>query len=418
METFLEQPIPVPFASIYLDPNNPRLGLDDAPGYEDPVPLFDPDLQVTTEQALNRVYDVDSLVTAITGQGWMPIDNIVVWTHPDRQDAHIVVEGNTRTLALRQIRGPILERETKKLSRMEEGKTTGYAEHDIKAQQDLVRRLNQIVVDTEKLAVVPLAARTVGELRRKLPRVLAVRHITGAKEWGNYAEDLWLLQRYQNLFEERHPKRKSLFWDPELIKWVADEASLKSQDAKRKLRAASAFSHFKAEYEDRLPDDDTFSRQDYYLFENIAKKPFLRDQLGFGEDELHLSSTGEEVIFEWIFKHPRPTRAEDNENVFYRHENVLVWDQMKRYDEKHGTGFASRFDVSDYKNVPTMREVEAEWSSHKARKKPQAVIEDLLRRLEELPASALISEGEFLRAQLNRLHEVTGRYIRLMNSAA
>jgi hypothetical protein len=418
MEIFLEQPIRVPFSSIYLDPNNPRLGLDEAPGYENRAALFDPELQTQTEESLRRVYDVDSLATAIIGQGWMPIDNIVVWTYPEQESLHIVVEGNTRTLALRQIRGPILERETKKLKRMEEGRTTGYAEHDVREQQGLVRRLNQIVLDTNDITVVPLAAHTVEELKRKLPRVLAVRHITGAKEWGNYAEDLWLLQRYHDLFEEKHPGSKTLFWDPDLIKGVATEASLKQLDAKRKLRAASAFSHFKAEYEDRLPEEEEFSRQDYYLFENIAKKPFLRDQLGFGEDELHLSSDGEDVLFEWIFKGPRPTRAEDNENVFYRHENVLVWDQMKRYDEKHGTGFASRFDVSDYKNVPTFREVEAEWAAHKARKKPQAVIDELLRRLEELPAAALLTEGEFLRAQLERLHSVSGKYLRLMDRAA
>jgi hypothetical protein len=341
---------------------------------------------------LGRVYDVDSLVTAIIGQGWMPIDNIVVWSHPDRPDSHVVVEGNTRTAALRQIRGPMLDRETKKLKRMEGGKAKSYAEHDIRDQQALVRRLKQIVLDTEQLAVVPLAAATVDELKRKLPRVLAVRHITGAKEWGNYAEDLWLLQRYHHLYEDKDPGA-AMAWDQDLIKTVADEASLKPLDAKRKLKAASAFSHFKSEYEDRLPEGEEFARTDYYLFENIVKKPFLRDNLGLGEDALHLSSEGEDVLLEWIFRLPRPSRAEDNENIFYRHENVLVWDQMKRYDEKHGTGFASRFDVSDYKNVPTFWEVEAEWAAHKARKKPQAVIDDLLRRLEELPASALISEG-------------------------
>ena len=416
MEKFVGKPRAVPFNSLYIDPNNPRLGRPDGPGYEDADVLFDKSRQPELEELLVGVYDVDALATAIIGQGWMPIDNMVVWNHPVRSDAHVVVEGNTRTLALRRIRGPILERERKKLRRMEEAGTRRYAEQDLKDQRDLVQRLEQIVADTDELEVVPLAAPTVADLEHKLPRVLAVRHITGAKVWGNYAEDLWLLQRYQHLFEDKHGSNKSTFWDNDLIKRVAEEASLTPANAKRQLRASSCFSHFTAEYEERLPDEEQFAPSDYYLFENIVKKPFVREQLGLGEDGRHLSAEGEEVLFEWVFRKPRGTSAEDNENIFYRHENVLVWDQMKRYDEKHGTTFASRFDVSDFKNVPTMQEVEAEWIAHKARKKPQAVIDELLRRLRELPVDTLLSEGEFLRTQLEQLHEQSGKYLRMLEA--
>jgi hypothetical protein len=56
------------------------------------------------------------------------------------------------------------------------------------------------VADADELGVVPFNAATVSELEHKLPRVLAVRHITGAKESGNYTEDLWLLNRYHQVF--------------------------------------------------------------------------------------------------------------------------------------------------------------------------------------------------------------------------
>jgi len=45
VETFLQEQIKVPFESLYLDPNNPRLAPDDPPGYDDPASLFDKDLQ-------------------------------------------------------------------------------------------------------------------------------------------------------------------------------------------------------------------------------------------------------------------------------------------------------------------------------------------------------------------------------------
>lgn len=417
MEKFVGAPKTVPFASIFLDRNNPRLGQPETVGYDDVNELFDARRQPEVETALSGLYDVDALMSAIIGQGWMPIDNIVVWSHADRPETCIVVEGNTRILALRRIRGALLERERKKLQRLEAGGTKRYSAEDLREQRELVRRLEQVVADTEALQVVPLAAKTVDELQRKLPRVLAVRHIQGAKVWGNFAQDLWLLRRYAHLFEDKHPD-EALHWDADLIKHVADEASLTPPEAKRQLRASSAFSHFRAEFEDRLPEGETFETGDYYLFENIVKKPFLREQFGLGEDDRHLSADGEEVLFEWVFKKPRGRTGEDNDNVFYRHENVLVWDQMKRYDEKNHTAFASRFDVTDPKNVPAMRAVEAEWNAHRARRKPQAVIDELLRRLRELPVETLVSEGEFLRIQLKQLHEQSGKYLKMLDAAA
>jgi hypothetical protein len=419
MEKFVGAPKSMQFEKIFLDPNNPRLGDPDPIGYEDSKKLLDPKRQPALEESLTKLYNVDLLVAAITGQGWMPIDNIVVWSPPDRSDACIVVEGNTRILALRRIRGPILERERKKLARLEAGAPKRYSEADVKQQRELVARLEQIVEDTKGLQVVPLAAKTVAELEHKLPRVLAVRHIQGAKPWGNFAEDVWLNRRYQHLFEEKHGETADPFWDPEIIQHVADEASLRTPaEAKRQLVATSAFGHFRAEYEDKLPEDEAFEPTDYYLFENIVKKPFLRDQFGLGADDRHLSEEGEEVLFEWVFKKARGRTAEKNQNVFYRHENVLVWDQMKRYDDTNNTNFASRFDVSDPENVPLFREVEAEWMAHKAQTKPQAVIDELLRRLRDLRVESLVNQGDFLRIQLKELRDQAAKYLKMIDAAA
>lgn len=423
VENFLREVIKVPFDSLFLDPNNPRLAqADGGPGYNNPDDLFSKEKQDILEQMLSKVYDVDTLKDTISGQGWVPIDNIVVWTHPKRPTAHVVVEGNTRTLALRQIRGPVIELERQKLSRLEKGGKAKYAEHNLQEQRKKVQDLEQIVRDTNELFVAPLAADSVEELEHKLPRVLAVRHITGAKPWGNFAEDLWFLQRYQQLFEDKHSPNTGLYWDPEIIKRVADEANLTQTEAKRKLRAASAFSHFKAEFEERLPitkgKSKEFESTDYYAFENIVKKPFLRQQFGWEDDLLYLPDYSEEIIFEWIFKLPRGKNADDNDNIFYRHENLLVWDQMQRYDAKNGTNFSSRFDVEDYKNVPTMREVEAEFASHKARKKPHTVIEELLRFLRELPVETLLKEGEFLQRQLEELHARSEKLLLMIKAAA
>ena len=69
----------------------------------------------------NGVYDVSPLEQAILGQGWMPIDAMVVWTYPTDPGRHIVVEGNTRTVTLRRLRDR-LPKEQAKLARMRDGK--------------------------------------------------------------------------------------------------------------------------------------------------------------------------------------------------------------------------------------------------------------------------------------------------------
>ena len=235
MKSYLRSAIKVPFDSLYLDPNNPRLAPDHPPGYEDSESLFEKDLQTFLEKRVEEEFGVDELLQAVIGQGWMPIDAIVVWEHPDGSQRNVVLEGNRRTVTLRRIRDR-LPKEQAKLERMKTGKSR-VAPRELKTQEELIAQLARIVADTEAIMVLPLDAANYEELEIKMPRVLAVRHITGAKPWGNYAEDLWLLQRYEQLFAEEFPG-KDLRWEPAAITRVADEASLSAVAARRQTHDA------------------------------------------------------------------------------------------------------------------------------------------------------------------------------------
>ena len=421
MEKMLEeQPLNVSFDGVYLDPNNPRLALDKEPGYEDANALFDGDLQKEVEEQLRGVYGaqkIRDLRTAIRAQGWLPIDNIVVWMHPDVDDKCVVVEGNTRILVLREIRRNILPAERKKLERIESTDDDKYDIHDLKEKRKEVKQLEQIVKDTEKLGVKKLDAETVEELKDKLPRVLAVRHVTGVRGWDSYAEDLWLRKRYLHLFREKHGSDDNLFWDPSIIRTVADEASLSPTMAKRKIRAVTSFVHFQMEYADRLPEGEEFSNSDYFLFENISKKPRIRQKLGYGEDDLHIPEQGEEALFKWVFEHPRGSTADENPNVFHRHQNVLLWDRMQRYDEANNTSFAARFDVENPDDAPQMQSVRAEWESYKASQEPREVLDNLLKRFQDLTAQQLAEQGEAFTKQLEEIHRTSKQYLRMIKAA-
>src|SRR4051794_17964840 len=66
---YLERAQEVPFSTLYLDPNNPRLARADSPGYADPKKLIDPTLQQGLENEIDQEFDAKSLADAIIGQG-------------------------------------------------------------------------------------------------------------------------------------------------------------------------------------------------------------------------------------------------------------------------------------------------------------------------------------------------------------
>src|SRR5262245_32599268 len=99
------KPLEVPIDRLYTDPNNPRLALKDKPGYADPAKLFEPSVRDRIFSELGDTqFAVGDLVEAIIGQGWTPIDSILVWKHPARPKDYVVVEGNRRRLALNRVR--------------------------------------------------------------------------------------------------------------------------------------------------------------------------------------------------------------------------------------------------------------------------------------------------------------------------
>lgn len=417
MPDHLKSHEPIPLDALYLDANNPRLAPDNPPGYTDPRKLFDPKIQEELlERAEEPSFDLDGLEAAMVGQGWMPIDSILVWEHPESPGKFVVVEGNRRLATLKLRILPRLRKARAKLERMEGGAGKRYSKLEIADQKSEIERLEDLRSATDPLGVQEVAAPSPERLDETLNRILAVRHITGPRSWGSYAEDIWLLRRYEDLFTRDYPDKK-LRLDVGVTDKVAEEASLSATKTKRHMRAASAFIRFQNEFEDELPEGEEFDHEDYYLFELIVGQPFARDQFGFTEDALGLPEDKAQVLFDWVFKEKRPNRAEDNQNTFYRHENIRLWGQMKRYDDRNGTGFAARFDVDEHQNAPSMHSVEADYQSHKARKTPIDVLNSLLTQLKKLDVETMTAEGEFLHAQLEELKIEIERLLRMVAAA-
>lgn len=130
-----------------------------------------------------------------------------------------------------------------------------------------------------------------------------------------------------------------------------------------------------------------------------------------------MSKQGEGALFEWLFKESRPAKAEESANKFYRLENVILWDQMKKYDDKKGTSFALRFDVNDPAAAPEMRVVEADWRLHEARQNPVDVIGRLIEELKRVPTEVLIDSAAALSEQLVELEKLVKRFKKIIAAA-
>jgi hypothetical protein len=402
----------VSFDKIYLDPNNPRIAPENAPGYSDPEALFAPNLQGDLERRVRDVYDVTNLEDSILAHGWVPIDSIIVWEHPKKPGYFVVVEGNTRTVALRSLRGERMEREQKKLEKLK--KTPSRFAEELKVQEDTVARLEAIAAKTSMLRVFPVAAKTVEELQAILPRLLGVRHISHAREWKPYATNLYILSLYERLFRERHGDKGALRLEDDLVNQVSDLVSLGGTKTRRNIQAASAFTHFKRDFEDRLSEGEAFSDEDHYFFELILQNAYPKEQFSVTKDALRLPPESEEVLFQWAFSKPRSGKEDENENIFYKAESVRLWNQMATYDGKARTNFAKQLDVNAPEEARPIKVLEAEFLQHKTQRTPIDTLSSLLNTLQDLKVDTLVSQQEHLRPILGKISQLVSTYEKMM----
>lgn len=405
MVTELRAPIDVRLDRIFLDPNNPRIAPKNAPGYDNLEILFDEEAQPSLEDRVRAVYEVSKLEDSIKAQGWVPIDAVIVWEHPNKPGYYVVVEGNTRIVALRSLRKR-LETETKKLEKL--NKVPQPFAEIVKDQEAVVNRLKDIKAQTDTLKVHPVGATSIVELEQTLPRLLGVRHVMHAQDWKPYPTNLYILSLYERMFRDKFGQKPELRLEEDLVRSVGDIFSLGVPDTRRKIQAASAFTHFKAAYEDKLPEGEKFLDSDHYFFEEILDKPYAREKFGFTKDKLKLPQESAEALFKWAFSEPRNKRDDDegderNPNVFYKAESIRSWAKIATYDLKKKTSFASQLDVEKPDQAPSLRAIELEQGQHRAQTSPVDTLSVVSKALKEIKADTLVSQQDHLEPILREI---------------
>jgi len=267
---------------------------------------------------------------------------------------------------------------------------------------EFLEKVEAVIEATKVLTVIPMSAETHEGLMHDLPRILAVRHINSARGWGGYPTDRWLLAQYKT-YEKAAPDPQTP-WDSELIKAVANEASINNVECKKRLRAASLYEDFTATWEDELPEEEEFKDSDYYLFELISQVAWFRDDvLKLGLDSRRFTDDASKAVFEWVFKEARGRTANDNPNKFYRHENIRLLNTIRKYDDDVGTSFTKPFNLEEYQNVPRVAEIEPRYLQHKNQEGSDALLRGLIDALDELKMSEARTRSEYMTAQLERL---------------
>jgi hypothetical protein len=413
MNKFLEDPITVDFDNLGLDPNNPRLGRK-APGYDDPTKIFDAAVQNEIHEEIQTLYDdFEGLKEAILAQGWLPVDTILVWRHAKKDSHFILVEGNTRKTALRQIREELNDRENERAKLVKRKVDPDI----IEAKDREIKRYQDVVAATQKLIVVPVKAKDSKELEEILPRILGVRHIKHPRQWGPYPQNLFILREYQKRFHAKHGASKKLALDDDIISTVAGLVSEGEMKTRRGIQSAFAFSRFKQRWADKLPPKDEFSNEDHYFFEQILQGKYAKTQFRFDDNKLEMDPDMEEVLFKWAFSKPRnDTLAEENPNIFHKAENIRDWNKMATYDSKNKTAFATQLDVSAPDAAPSFKTVYAQFLDHQASKAPTNLFGKLIQELKKLTADSLMHGAEHLKPQLDEIVGLATNCRKMMES--
>ena len=406
---------------LYLDPNNPRLG-EVGCGYRDEKLLFD---EATQERLINKIetekqHDFDDLKNTILKKGWYPVDSIWVWEHPNAKGKYVVVEGNRRTTALKIICGPSLmvaERTLKNAEAKESINLDKFKEEFSEHQ-----RIEQFA----KVDGIPVNIMNVDadNLDSELIQLLSVRHINTAKPWPNDARDSYLFRRYKDIHRSVSPNEPITSWNKDICKKLAREASLTEVKTEQKLRAISWFEDFKIDYESKLPlldngNQDQFKDTDYYLFELTATNTVFRDTiLKVSKDDLVLSDNAKEAIFQWVFAKPSHFQdSRNNTNKFYAHRNILNLTEMKKFDDKHGTSFASSYDVDEPGLAEPMSQLyDIKFKGHQLTSNKTKVLASIIEQLKKLNWEEMEEEGESLKRHLNELHDRSGKILKGMES--
>lgn len=190
--------IKVPLQQLLLDPNNPRI-LSDSAVPEDQ--FADPGVQVQADKRMKEgKFELEELKFSIIKNGWQPVDMIFVKKLKANQ--YVVLEGNRRLTALRDIK-----------------------------TEDLTPELKASIDPLEVLEV--MGTKDLEESRAQVSYLLGVRHHGSLKKWGAFARAHNIFERYLRIGAMTDASFK---WNEDAAIKVADTLGLDVEEVQTRLQ--------------------------------------------------------------------------------------------------------------------------------------------------------------------------------------
>ena len=276
--------IEVELKDLFLDPNNPRLALPDEPGYENHEILFNRENHNKIyETVINGNHEIKGgLVNTILGVGWEDVNSIIVWQPDGIEGKYLVTEGNRRVTALNYIHSEVYPKAKKIYEKAKESSVPG-AQEDLAKYKEDAEKAETVFNQTKKLYVKKMTAKNANDLQRDLPPLLSTIHLSGPKDWGLFEQSKFVYETYINFWRSKFgPLSDSnvLTWDDEIERKTMANCNIKTLGQTRQaLRSYTWFANFKFVYSEDLPAGEEFSNTDYFLFDQINKSKWFREEV-------------------------------------------------------------------------------------------------------------------------------------------
>jgi len=195
--------IKVSLQKLLLDPNNPRF-LEDHSIRVDEKDYADSGVQAeTTERMRKEAFRLDDLKRSIQTNGWQPVDMIFVRKLEALPGQYVVLEGNRRLMALRDL---------KREGTLREG----------------------IATAVDPLLVLEVVGTTdLEESRAQITYLLGVRHHESLKRWSPFAQAHNLYKRY---LEEGQMEDATFKWDERIAERIGGRLSVDVRKIEERLR--------------------------------------------------------------------------------------------------------------------------------------------------------------------------------------
>lgn len=247
------KPTKVDPQKLYLDPNNPRFITREEDRIEEGR-FLDPDVIEKTRARMRGdkdEYNIGIIKRSILTNGWQPVDFIFVRKFGDEPDRFVVLEGNRRIVAV------------KELLESEETPAT------LRDQLESIEVM-EIIDKIDKRR----AAKSERELHKKISYLLGVRHHGSLKTWSPFAQAANIYTKYLSSSGQTD---ETFQWNEETSQGIAQTLSMKAKDVKERVQVFRAMKQIgetpKVKDSEKGEGDDKGGMKDRYY--SVCKEVLL-----------------------------------------------------------------------------------------------------------------------------------------------